>query len=189
MFVANNTLLAFDASLFAELLPVQELWENAIGSGWMGAFGVTIAVFAMGFWCVESYRELQKGTLIPVIKRSIYSLSLAVLLLNGVIGLMDATDVIDYFVNQTVCASSPHIDDLSCLNGAKISADSWVGAQNFGVGNYAESSANQDNLDLIASIVMGFKAGITYVANAMVPICLVLLGVSLFIKGDYKDKV
>jgi hypothetical protein len=37
------------------------------------------------------------------------------------------------------CAASPYPDRIvSCLNGAKILADGWVGAQNQGVGNSAE---------------------------------------------------
>jgi hypothetical protein len=37
------------------------------------------------------------------------------------------------------CAASPYPDRIvSCLNGAKITADGWVGAQNQGAGNSAE---------------------------------------------------
>jgi hypothetical protein len=48
---------------------------------------------------------------------------------------------VSYAVNASykACAASPYPDRIvSCLNGAKITADGWVGAQNQGVGNSAE---------------------------------------------------
>jgi hypothetical protein len=48
---------------------------------------------------------------------------------------------VSYAVNASykACAASPYPDRIvSCLNGAKIQADGWVGAQNQGVGNSAE---------------------------------------------------
>jgi hypothetical protein len=43
------------------------------------------------------------------------------------------------------CASSPYPDRIvSCLNGAKIQADGWVGAQNPGVSNSADFQAQLD---------------------------------------------
>ena len=194
MFVVNDTLLAlgaFTPSLLAELVPVavQELWKNAIESGLMGALGVTVAVFGVGFWGVEFYREVQKGVLIPAINRSIYPVVLAVLLFSSGVSLMTATDVVNAFVDQTICNALLDVDDVSCLNGIRISADGSVEAESFGVRNGAESLTNQDRLDFIVStIMMGLKDGFVYGMNAMVPICLVLLAVSLFIGGGYKDK-
>jgi hypothetical protein len=48
---------------------------------------------------------------------------------------------VSYAVNASykACAASPYPDRIvSCLNGAKIIADGWVGAQNQGAGNSAE---------------------------------------------------
>ena len=102
---------------------------------------------------------------------------------------MTATDVVNAFVDQTICAALLDVDDVSCLNGTRISADGSVEAESFGVRNGAESLTNQDRLDFIVStIMMGLKDGFVYAMNAMVPICLVLLAVSLLIGGGYKDK-
>jgi hypothetical protein len=48
---------------------------------------------------------------------------------------------VSYAVNASynACAASPYPDRIvSCLNGAKVIADGWVGAQNQGAGNSAE---------------------------------------------------
>jgi hypothetical protein len=71
---------------------------------------------------------------------------------------------VSFAVNASykACASSPYPDRIvSCLNGAKIQADGWVGAQNPGVSNSADFQAQLDrwkNAQLASNAELAEKA-------------------------------
>ncbi len=126
MLMLNGALLAFDASVFGRSLvaprsptepvpaAIQKLWTIAMEGNLyslVSAFGVTIAVFAAGFWCLKFYQGLQEGTLTPAMNQLLWPFLLVLLLSNGGKNLRSLTmttrDVMNNMnslVNQTVSA-------------------------------------------------------------------------------------
>jgi hypothetical protein len=163
---------------------IQKLWKLSMeGSlyGLVSSISGTIAIFAVGFWCVKFYQALEEGTSKSVANQLIYPVILVMLLANGgsnmsklTLTTRDIMNNVNSMVNQVIssevsiksanaalsnnfwvsfavnasykaCASSPYPDRIvSCLNGAKIQADGWVGAQNPGVSNSADFQAQLD---------------------------------------------
>ncbi len=65
---------------------LNSLWDIAMNGNMyrvVSALGITIAIFAVGFWCVKFYKVLEEGGMRPAFAELVIPLILVVLLSNG----------------------------------------------------------------------------------------------------------
>jgi hypothetical protein len=108
MFISNSTLIGqastlnnignifFPSGGVTGTIPkaFNELWDIAMKGAMYTLvcnIGLTIAIFAVGFWCVKFYKVLQEGSLQPAVNEMVFPVILIILLSNGGANMRDLT--------------------------------------------------------------------------------------------------
>jgi hypothetical protein len=100
--------------------------------------GLTVAVFAIGFWCVKFYKTIEEGGLRPALNELVLPVLLVILLSNGgsnmrdmTVGTRDLMNVVNRSVTRAVSAEVNFRNALETIAGYSLVKDLIeIGASN-----------------------------------------------------------
>ncbi len=130
--------------------------------------GISIAVFAVGFWCVKFYQAIEEGGLRPAVRELAYPLILVVLLANGGDNMRSLTLATRDIMNNVNSAANSVIDaDVSIRSASQALNDNFVTQSIIG-GLYRQCMASGD-LNKMKSCADGTRIQINALTGGAAP--------------------